>query len=419
MSESQQFFKLGMQEFIAGNTDPQAIGEDMPVLLVVDDDPDILRVVRFYLTKQQYTVHTATCGTEALAILDKERDIELILSDVMMPEMSGLELLTIVRENPDYADIPMILISAEGETAKKVAGLNLGADDFITKPFNFDELMARVKNHIRLRRLQMEVMVASRQALQANKMLQVQNDRFLEDLEAARSLQMSLMPDKFPEYPQIALASRYLPAEELGGDFFDVVALDDGRKLGVLIADVCGHGVTAAFITAMTKIAFQNSCYSSFDPSVVLTRMNGELTGNLKNGFVTVFYGVYDLVDKSFAYASGGHPPLLLHRRSAEQMVELMPQATFLGFFEPVEYRTDTVILQPGDRLIFYTDGLYECQRVPGDDFGIERVTGMILTAKDKGLDSLLHELINSLIEFMDGGAFDDDITIVGLDVRD
>ena len=160
MSESQQFFKLGMQEFIVGNTDPQAMGEDMPVLLVVDDDPDILRVVRFYLTKQQYTVHTATCGAEALAILDKERDIELILSDVMMPQMSGLELLTIVRENPDYADIPMILISAEGETAKKVAGLNLGADDFITKPFNFDELMARVKNHIRLRRLQMEVMVA-------------------------------------------------------------------------------------------------------------------------------------------------------------------------------------------------------------------------------------------------------------------
>ncbi|HUJ75350.1 MAG TPA: response regulator, partial [bacterium] len=130
-------------------------------VLVVDDDPDILRVVRFYLAKHHYHIETAENGREALEVLARNPDIELVLSDVMMPEMSGLELLRNIRSNALLADIPVILISAEGETSRKVAGLNLGADDFITKPFNFDELTARVRNHLRLRRLQREVLVAN------------------------------------------------------------------------------------------------------------------------------------------------------------------------------------------------------------------------------------------------------------------
>ncbi len=395
--------------------DPASV--DLPVLLVVDDDPDILRVVRFYLTKQKYRVHTAESGREALGVLERERDVELILSDVMMPEMSGLDLLMAVRADTRFSDIPVILISAEGETSKKVAGLNLGADDFITKPFNFDELMARVKNHIRLRRLQQEVVIASRQVLQANAMLQHQNDRFLQDLEAARSLQMSLMPDSLPNSDQVRLGARYLPAERLGGDFFDVVELDGGQRLGVLLADVCGHGITAAFITAMTKIAFQSVCYASRDPAVVLEQMNRELTANLSNGFVTVFYGVYDLTDRSFTYASGGHPPVLLQRRTTHEILELRPQETFLGCFEPVAFRADTIQLRPGDRLLFYTDGLFESQRGPDDEFGMERVRAYLQQEQAREIQPLLDGLVEALMDFLAGAPVEDDITVVGLDV--
>jgi serine phosphatase RsbU (regulator of sigma subunit) len=390
---------------------------DLPTLLVVDDDTDILRVVRFYLAKQRYLVHTAESGREALAVLEREPGIELIMSDVMMPDLSGLELLTAVRGDPRYADIPVILISAEGETSKKVAGLNLGADDFITKPFNFDELMARVKNHIRLRRLQKEVRDASQRALRANAQLQRQNARLEEDLEAARSLQMSLMPTAFPEDAQVRLGSRYLPAERLGGDFFDVVELDGGRRLGVLVADVCGHGITAAFITAMTKIAFQTVCQSYHDPSAVLQRMNGELFANLSSGFVTVFYAVYDREQHTLAYASGGHPPLLVHRRPGAEILQLLPQATFLGCFDDVRYTTDTIALRPGDRLIFYTDGLFESQRALDDDFGMTRVLDYVRAHGDADIQPLLDGLLGSLREFMGGAPVDDDITVVGLDV--
>jgi phosphoserine phosphatase RsbU/P len=391
--------------------------EDFPVLLVVDDDPDILRVVRFYLSKQRYHVHTAESGREAIAVLQREPDVELILSDVMMPEMSGLDLLTAVRDDPRFSEIPVILISAEGETSKKVAGLNLGADDFITKPFNFDELMARVKNHIRLRRLQKEVVIASRQVLQANAMLQHQNDRFQQDLEAARSLQMSLLPDPMPQDARVRLGSRYLPAERLGGDLFDVVELDGGRSLGLLVADVCGHGITAAFITAMTKITFQTVCQASLDPAVVLRNMNQELAANLTGGFVTVFYGIYDLERRSFAYASGGHPPVLVHRRPERRILQLEPQATFLGAFEDIAYSTERIALEPGDRVIFYTDGLYESQRSPGEDFGMERVCAYLREHHAREIQPVLDGLVRSLMDFMAGAPVEDDITILGLDV--
>ena len=398
-------------------TGADAAPDTLPILLVVDDDPDILRVVRFYLSKQKYLVHTAESGREAMAVLEREPDVELILSDVMMPHMSGLDLLMAVREHPRFSDIPIILISAEGETSKKVAGLNLGADDFITKPFNFDELMARVKNHIRLRRLQKEVLVASRQVMQANAMLQRQNDRFLEDLEAARSLQMSLMPDPLPQVERVRLGSRYLPAERLGGDFFDVVELDGGRKLGVLVADVCGHGITAAFITAMTKITFQSACQTTSDPATVLLHMNQELTANLANGFVTVFYGIYDLEQRTFSYASGGHPPLLVHRRPEGRILDLMPQATFLGAFEDTQFEAQSIVLQPGDRVIFYTDGLFESQRRPDEEFGMERVHAYLQAQHKCDIQPLLDGLVDALMDFMAGATVEDDITIVGLDV--
>ena len=389
-----------------------------PVLLVVDDDQDILRVVKFYLTKQNYTVHAASSGVEALAILKENPRIELILSDVMMPEMTGLELLKILRDNKVLSEIPVILISAEGETSKKVAGLNLGADDFITKPFNFDELMARVKNHIRLRRLQKEVLIANKQVMHVNNMLKSQNEKLIEDLEQARGVQMALLPDALPENEKYQLGSRYLPAERLGGDFFDIVPLAHGNKLGVMVADVCGHGVSAAFTTAMTKITFRNSCFNSEDPAEVIYQMNEELFGNIKSGFVTVFYGVLDLDKNTFHFASGGHPPLLVHRRKDDSIEELKAQATFLGSFNGVEFTSEFTQVSKGDRILFYTDGIFESQNIEGEQFGIERVNELLRKNKNEPVQTLLDTMIKALVEFIDGVEFDDDITVVGIDIK-
>jgi serine phosphatase RsbU (regulator of sigma subunit) len=379
-------------------------------LLVVDDDPDILRVVRFYLAKQNYTVMTAENGQEALAFLAVNPAVELILSDVMMPEMNGLQLLERVRKNPMWSEIPVILISAEGETSKKIAGLNLGADDFITKPFNFDELMARVRNHLRLRRLQREV-------LTANELLRQQNERFLEDLEAARAVQQAMMPSEFPQSPHYRLAASYLPVERVGGDFFDMVELDGGRKLGVLVADVCGHGIAAAFITAMTKISFRNACFTTSDPAKVLDTMNKALNANIKNGYVTAFYGVLDTERREFAYASGGHPPLLVHRRSENRLFDLQPQSTFLGFFDKVKFSADLLPVLPGDRIVFYTDGLYESRNRNDEYFTTARVAENVRRMGEGTIHEVLDGVLKDLHTFLGERSVSDDVTIVGLDI--
>ena len=408
-----------MVDATASGRAEQPYQERPPILLVVDDDPDILRVVRFYLTKQDYHVHTASSGNEALELLAKEEEIELVLSDVMMPEMNGLDLLKHIRSDPKHKGTPVILISAEGETSKKVTGLNLGADDFITKPFNFDELMARVKNHIRLRRLQKEVLYANKMVMQTNRLLQENNDKLVEDLEAARGVQMALMPDRFPDHPAFKVGSRYLPAERLGGDLFDVVMLDEGRKLGILVVDVCGHGVTAAFITAMTKISFQNASRASLDPGEVMAILNKELAANLNNGYVTAFYAVYDLKTRVLSYSSGGHPPLLVYRPGSKAPIELPAQSTFLGFFDPMEYTTSTFNLQKGDRVFFYTDGLYESQNTEREQYGMDRFRAIIQDKMGEEIQQVLNLIFEDVVAFTNNMLFDDDITLVGLHIRE
>ena len=389
---------------------------DLPVLLAVDDDPDILRVVQFFLTKIEYMVHTATKGEEAIAIIEKEKNIELILSDVMMPKINGLELLSHVRKDETYREVPFILISAEGETSKKVNGLNLGASDFITKPFNFDELMARVRQHIDSYRMKRELEVTNKQLEHAQRELQKQYDRLEEDLDSARGVQLALMPEHLPQNELFSIGKCYMPASRMGGDFFDVVSLDEGRKLGVLVADVVGHGVAATFSTAMTKLSFQNACRSNPDPGIVLERMNRELS-TIPNDYVTVFFGVFDLESHSFVYASGGHPPLILHRRSTGEVLELESQATFLGYFDPMEYSSDTIQLEKGDRILFYTDGLFESSPDENEEFGRERVIHLINKHSETPIQELIDILLSELTSFMDGKHFDDDVTMVGLDI--
>ncbi|MDH4122316.1 MAG: SpoIIE family protein phosphatase [Deltaproteobacteria bacterium] len=383
-----------------------------PSVLVVDDDPDILRIVQFYLKKQNYIIFTAPDGEEALNILRTTPDIELVLSDVMMPRMNGLELLKAVRENPALSDLSMILISAEGQTAKKVAGLDLGADDYITKPFNFDELMARVRNHLRLRRLQREVVLK-------NALLKARNDQLTADLEAARTVQQALLPHDLPSNPRFDLEARYIPLDRVGGDFFDVVELDDGKKLGIIIADVCGHGVGAAFITAMTKISFRNNYFRNPDPGHLLSQMNRELQNYLMSGFVTVFYVLFDFEAKTMAYASGGHPPVFLFRKGEDKVIEVEPQSTFLGFFPDAQFETSTLNLGPGDRVFFYTDGVYEGTNPEGESYGMQRVSSSLSLHRQLPVQEMITALLDDLMAFLiRPEALEDDITLLAIEIK-
>ena len=182
-----------------------------------------------------------------------------------------------------------------------------------------------------------------------------------------------------------------------------------------MFADVCGHVIAASFITAMTKISFLNVCFTSTEPGRILAQMNSELVAYLPTGFVTVFYGVLDLNTLDFQYASGGHPSLLVHRRSNGEIKELEPQATFLGVFEDVVFPSHSYQLMKGDRLLFYTDGLYEGQNKEEEQFGMERVRGLFQDHGKLAIQEMINLLVFNLFDFLDNVSLDDDITLVGL----
>jgi sigma-B regulation protein RsbU (phosphoserine phosphatase) len=236
-------------------------------------------------------------------------------------------------------------------------------------------------------------------------------------LEAARRVQMALLPSELPQSTNFSIGTRYVPMERVGGDFFDVVDLDDGDKIGILVADVCGHGIAAALVTAITKISFRNVCFKTTDPAEVLHEMNRALCANLQDGFVTAFYCIYEPGTQTLRHASGGHPPLLVHRRAASEILELEPQATFLGVFDDVEFNSESITLQAGDRVLLYTDGILEGQNTAEEQFGDERFYDIIRSHSESDLEPLLDDVLSTFHSFQEKTDPDDDITLVGLDI--
>lgn len=226
-----------------------------------------------------------------------------------------------------------------------------------------------------------------------------------QELETARRIQSSLLPRRMPEVRGLALAARYLPMADVGGDLYGFLAVDPER-LGILVADVSGHGVPAALIASMVKVALAAQAEHASDPAAVLAGMNRILHGNLERGFVTAAY-IY--IDAGMAtYASAGHPPPLVWREG--RVEELRQESLPLGRFRQAEYRNQDLCLASGDRVLLYTDGVTEAPNRAGDPFGEERLRDLLAASGEP--DAIL----GRLAEWSGRGAgepLDDDVTLV------
>src|SRR6185436_15067173 len=208
-------------------------------ILVVDDSPVNLHVLVRTMDGTGHRVLVATSGKAAIEIAERARP-DLILLDVMMPDVDGFEVCRAIKENPATKDIVIIFLSALGEVADKVAGLEMGAADYITKPIQADEVIARVATHLIQQQLEREVRL-SRDSL----------DR---ELSSAAEMQRMILPPKLPAIGSLTFEAYYQTSRYVGGDYYDVVPLPDGQ-CGVMIADVSGHGATSAIIMAMIRAA--------------------------------------------------------------------------------------------------------------------------------------------------------------------
>lgn len=381
----------------------------MKILVVEDSITQAISVQRI-LKGQGWDVTLAKNGQEGL---EKANEIkpDVILSDLMMPVMDGFEFCKIIKSGP-LKPIPFILLSAMGELEDKVKGLETGADDYLTKPPREMELIARIRSAHRIKEYQDELQTA----LDELRKIHMQ---MMDELEHARTTQSTILPQKMPVIPGLGIASKYVPMEQIGGDFFDVVTLPDS-KVGFLVADVTGHGISAALISFMASSLFKTFCMQNSSPDLTLKNINNFLYEKIEEGkFVTVWYGIYDLEKKILTYTSAGHPPAYLIRRGTQEIIPLTAGGTCLGPF-PSELNPldpDSVKLSPGDKIVVYTDGIIECSNDQKEQFGAERLEDFLKKEAHLDVQESLDSLYSQTLEFSGKSSFGDDITLLAFEI--
>ena len=241
------------------------------------------------------------------------------------------------------------------------------------------------------------------------------------ELHTARAIQSSLLPHGTPPVPAVEVAVRYEPMRQVGGDMYDFAL--DGRRIGLLVADVTGHGLPAALIASMAKVAFASQAMEVARPGHLIAGMNRALSGHAEGRFVTATYLHIDPASQLVRYANAGHPPPLLWRRAARQVVELADSGLLMGLDPNASYATGEARIGPGDRLVVYTDGVIEAADSHGEFLGIEGLRAFVKRQAALGPEAFADALLAHLRERTGHGrhdpGFDDDVTLAVVDVCD
>ena len=363
-------------------------------LLLVDDNPTNLQVLYQTLETTGCKLLVAKNGETALAIAQKASP-NLILLDIMMPGIDGFEVCRRLKDNPDTADIPVIFLSALTETKDKVQGLQLGAVDYVSKPFQPDEVIARVNTHLTIHRLKREV--------------EQKKDALEDELEAASAVQRRLLPKKLPEIAGLKLAVHYETSLYAGGDYYDIAKIAD-NQWGFLMADAEGHSAPAAVMMAMTCALFRSYPQPPADPGELLYFLNQHLCKVADPSFVTALYVVYDADRHRLKIARAGHPPPMIYRSAEKKAIEYKCGGVFPLGIDPYEQVPVTEAeLQPGDRILMYTDGITERFRIDAETYGEERLLRQLEGGGNLQPEELLTAIMKDVDDFANGRPADDD----------
>jgi len=373
---------------------------DKQVILLVDDTPANIHIAQAIL-KDEFRIRVATSGVKALELVKTEPLPALVLLDIEMPGMDGYEVCNQLKANPQTRDIPVIFLTAKTESEDETRGFEVGAVDYVHKPFSPMVVKARVRTHLTLR--------ATSQQL-AQQLLAINNE-----LEMARQIQLSILPLQTPKIRGLDIAARYLPMSSVAGDFYDFLIVDE-QHVGVLIADVSGHGLPAALIASMLQVSLAAQFAHASEPDRVLSGLNRALCGKFQNHFVTAAYVFVDMEKDSISYAGAGHPPLLLWRASTESASEVMENGLLLGHFPQETYSVMQLPVGPGDKVVLYTDGILETSDPSHEMLGVDRFKRFLEDNHNLGADQLAESLLDELSRWSGhptGAGQEDDLTLL------
>lgn len=377
-------------------------------ILVVDDEPDLELLIRQKFRRQIHNQELqfsfAGDGVEALERLAEEQDVDMVLSDINMPRMDGLKLLSEVQGLDRL--LKVVIVSAYGDIKNIRTAMNLGAFDFLTKPIDFGDLQVTIsKTNEELSLLRQASVLRERMAL------------LQRELDIAARIQLSVLPSRFPAFPErteFDLHATMIPAQEVGGDFYDFFMIDADR-LGFVIGDVSGKGVGAALFMAITRTMLRATALRGMGAAECVSYANQVLSpDSLPGMFVTLFYGILDTRTGVVTYANAGHnPPYLVRADGSAAKLEGtggLPLCLMGGF----AYGEKSVALQSGDRLVLYTDGVTEAHDVRGEQFEEERLEAC-LAGSTHGPAELCRDVLRSVTGFSGGIEQSDDITLLAL----
>ncbi len=388
-------------------------------ILIVDDNSVNRKLLNGILKRYGYDLLEAKDGEEAVEIVSREMP-DLILLDIMMPKKDGYEVCSELQSDSRFVNIPIIFISARAETADKIRGLECGGVDYVTKPFDGAEVLARVRVQLKIRDLTTKLISANKDLLEKQK-------RIDEDLEAAAGIQQSLLPSELPDIESINIAWRFMPCQSVGGDIFNVIRLDEDHY-AIYMVDVSGHGVPSAMVSVSVSQAMQPRMgylmkkgidpppfYEIVSPAKVLNALDQEYPIERFDKFFTISYLILNTRDGTLTYSNAAHPlSVLLHK---DGTLELLKEGgTIIGMDGILPFEEGKKQMNMGDRLFVYTDGIVEYTNKEGAFYGEERFYAELQRLRDRPISGVIDGIVDSMVFFGDNIDPQDDVSLLGIE---
>ncbi|MCK5032582.1 MAG: SpoIIE family protein phosphatase [Calditrichia bacterium] len=398
-------------------------------ILVVEDNTVNLKLLSQMLEKSGFEILTAQNGEQACKIAETENP-DIILLDVMMPVMDGFSVCEWLKNNKDTADIPVVFLTAKIDPVDKVRGLSLGAMDYITKPFDAVEVVARVNTHLRFMRLRRQLIQKNDQLEKAYSQLRESNEIINKDIKAAGRVQRQLLPHDISDIGSLKVAWKFVPSSHVAGDIFNIMPLDDSH-VAMYIIDVSGHGVQAAMLAVLIhnffrlgmdgrslkeKAGQQLTVETLLEPEQVAKALNDNFPMETYDAYFTGIYGVLNTNTFEFKVVNAGHPaPLIIHKNKS---VEFLNNADIpIGILADSEYKANSYKLNSGDTLILYTDGLYELSVKEGL-LMTKEVMAKFINEFDGDLNSKFENVVDGILKMGINSEFEDDVSLFGIEIN-
>ncbi len=378
-----------------------------PKILVVDDEPDLEQLVKQKFRKEIkdeiYNFTFAENGVQALEKLNQNNGIELVLTDINMPEMDGLTLLS-EMQNLNNPLLRSVIVSAYGDLANIRTAMNRGAYDFVIKPIDLKDLEITITKAL-------ADLTTLKEAFKSREDLIIVQ----KELEEARQLQLSMLPKELPIIDNLDIAVYMKTATEVGGDYYDFSHLEDG-SLNIAIGDATGHGMNAGIMVSIMKALFTSDSIS-MKISEFFSSSNKAIK-RMNLGRMMMAFAMLNVKDNKLRLVNAGMPPVLIYRKKNQTIEEIFMKEMPLGAMNNFPYTLKESHLEQGDTILLLSDGLPELTNSSSEMYGYDRTKTEFHSVGEKELEEIVAHLKNSASQWVNGKAPDDDVTFVVIKVK-